>query len=562
MKHYFSQRPHIVIFLSALGCAFVVGLSSFFVMETYRAVQPIWVEQAAYGQWPMVLFLQDLRHEGFIHAIPQWLGGRHVLQIGILGLLMPPVLGWFHAPLVVVLPAFVIFLSLFGWTIYRRTQHLGYAVAAMLLYCALAELTRHNWGIGSGFADWQSMLLLNAAVLCLINALMQPGLTWIRVFAVLVALATLARTTAVFHALAMCGPILLIYMAAHYKKNHSFRHLGVISLNILIIIAPAAVVIMGQLPRMLVYYNPSHAWNLRQPFMASASNIFLTLLVPFMGIPLIIFCVILFFFNTFQPILSKQRSWWRSIRGTYSSGWPELAIAWWVLGFLFFLLLNGYTSDVPKEVMYAVPPLLFSAVSPFDFRKLRSAVGLKRMTLVIAIFSLVSFGWYSFWNARIAGIIKSNDAAWRQTQLEMAGELAKMPEGIYWQSYTPADWGIPVSLLTQYEYGEFRESPGEYFYNRKEYWDTWYPGLSTPELQEKLYAQTLDCIDVAVVLKYPDQQPPQMEDYSYSIAAYIARNVQADTRWRFEGEVNARPFDTQFAIYRNTAATHSAECQK
>ena len=129
----------------------------------------------------------------------------------------------------------MIFLSLFGWTVYRRTEHLGYAVAAMLLYCALSELTRHNWGIGSGFADWQSMLLLNAAALCLMNALMQPGLAWIRAFAVLLAFATLARTTAAFHAVAMCGPILLIYMMAHYKKNHSFRLLGVVLLNILII---------------------------------------------------------------------------------------------------------------------------------------------------------------------------------------------------------------------------------------------------------------------------------------------------------------------------------------
>jgi hypothetical protein len=86
--------------------------------------------------------------------------------------------------------------------------------------------------------------------------------------------------------------------------------------------------------------------------------------------------------------------------------------------------------------------------------------------------------------------------------------------------------------------------------------------LSLPELQERLYARTLDCIDVAVILQDPNQKPPQMEDYSYSIAAYIARSVETDTRWRFEDEVNARPFDTRFAIYVNTTATHSAECKK
>src|SRR3990172_3761282 len=138
MKDYFNQRPHIVIFLSALGCTIVLGVTSFFIMEIYRTVQPIWVEQAAYGQWPMVMFLQRLRLEGFLPTL-QSLGGRHPLQVAILGLIMPSLLDWFHAPLVVVLPVFTIFLSLFGWTIYKRTQQLGYAVSAMLLYCALAE---------------------------------------------------------------------------------------------------------------------------------------------------------------------------------------------------------------------------------------------------------------------------------------------------------------------------------------------------------------------------------------------------------------------------------------
>ncbi|MEW6400644.1 MAG: hypothetical protein AB1649_02530 [Chloroflexota bacterium] len=555
MKQYLTQRPHIVIFLVALGCAAVVGLTSFFVMEIYRTVQPIWVEQAAYGQWPMVMFFQRLRLAGFFPTL-QALGGRHPLQVTILGLIVPSLLEWFHAPLLVVLPFFAIFLSLFGWIVYKRTQQLGYAVAAMLLYGAVAELTRHNWGIGSGFADWQSMFLLNAAVLCLLNALMQPGLAWIRAFAVLVCLATLARVTAAFHAFAMCGPILLIYMMAHYKRYRSWRLLGTHFLNILVIVAPAAFVVIRQLPDLLAYYNPSHAWNLRQSFITSANNIFFTLLGPFMGIPLIVFCVILFNLNMYRYVLSKQNS-----RMDHSFGWTELAAAWWGFGFIFYLLLNGYTSDVPKEVMYAVPPLLFGAVTPFTSDKSRPAIELKRLALLIMTFSIISFGWYTVKNMIRAGTITSEQANWRQTQLEMAGELSKMPPGIRWQSYTLVDWSIPVSLLTLYEYGEFRESP-QYFFNRKEYWDGVYPGLSLPELEEKLYTKTMNCIDVAIVLKDPEQQPPQMEDYSYSIAAFIARSMGADPRWRLEGVVNARPFGTQFTIYRNTEVGHSTDCSK
>jgi hypothetical protein len=211
--------------------------------------------------------------------------------------------------------------------------------------------------------------------------------------------------------------------------------------------------------------------------------------------------------------------------------------------------------------MYAVPGLLFGAVAPFAIDKPLPTIEVNRLALVMTIFSIVSFGWFTTRNANRAATITSEQADWRQTQLEMAGELAKMPREIRWQSYTLVDWSIPVSLLTLYEYGEFRNSP-QYFVNRKEYWDSIYPGLPLPELEERLYAKTLDCTDVAIVLKDPDQQPPQMEDYSYSIAAFIARSIQLDNRWHVKGEVNARPFDTQFSIYMNTEATHSSDCSK
>lgn len=109
----------------------------------------------------------------------------------------------------------------------------------MLFYCSIAQITFHAWGVGSGFADWQAMFLLSAAALCLINALIHPGIFWIRMFSLFVSLAVLARTTATFYAVT-CAPMIGIYLIEQYKRERSIKQPGITILNILVVIMPAA----------------------------------------------------------------------------------------------------------------------------------------------------------------------------------------------------------------------------------------------------------------------------------------------------------------------------------
>lgn len=553
-----SSRPVLVIFLAAVGVTVMIGWRAYEGMRIYRMVQPIWVEQAAYGQAPMLAFRASIEKNGFWNAASQLGDERHLLELLALGIFFPASLGWFHAPLLAVLPALLIFLALFGWTIYKRTGHLGYSIAAMLFFCTIAQLTRHNWGIGSGFADWQSMLFLSAAALSLINASKEPGLGWIRAFAVLVSLAVLARTTSMFYAAVICGPMVLLVLVAQYRRERSFIRLAVTLLNIIVIIAPVAAVVIGQLARMFLYYGSVNAWNLHQPFLVSANNIFSRLLAPFLGFPFIVVCVSLFLFNILKhtPEYAAQR---RSIGAVM--GFSEIAIGWWIAGFLGFLLANGYTSDVPKEVMYVTPALMLAAITP-----LRNFAGSalphnKKLSAGLAALSLACFGYFSYQNAVFAREITPEQAAFKKIQSDMARELAKLPSGITWQSYASIDWGIPVSLVTQYEFGEYRQYGGTPFYNKKAYWDTWYPNRSMSEIQNELYAQAADCVDAAVILKEPERQPDGMEDYSYAIAAHIARSVKADPNWSLVVSLDGWPAGVRYQIYSNDAPASSRNCQ-
>jgi hypothetical protein len=623
-----ANKPHAIITLAALCLTLAVGIAAFWVMRGYQRARPIWVEQAAYGQWPMVKFQSIIREHGLLTAIRESLTtddiliNRHLLQLWVLGLFAPRALGWFHAPLLIVMPMFAVFLSLLGWTVYNRSSNLFYSVASMMLFCVLAQLTSHNWGVGSGFADWQSMFLLSSAAMCLINAFAALSLNWVRAFAVFLALAVLSRITVAFYAFIICGPILLIYLLTLYKKERSAKQIAQMVLTIVLLLSPVIILMFTRLTQLLVYYGSTNAWNLNHSLQESAANIFIVLLKPFVGWVVVLFCLVVLGVNMLGIMPHRQfGAWvcsaltvagvflvllpmiatvidlvdlnlgeWRQyslIGGTSlllsaydlkskkttdqplnSNIQPEsrvsaqtLAIVWWGIGFLLFLLIKGYTSDVPKEAMYAIPPTLLICFAPFSKRSFQS-VSQNYLAGFIVFCSAVSFVWFAVQNARLAVETTPAQKSLRQVQYGMAEVLSEFPEGSSWQSYTSMDWGIPVSLLTQYEYEKFQDSRGSYFYNRKAYWDTWYPGLTLNQLQEKLYMQTIDCVDIALVLMDYSEKPDGMEDYSYSIAAFISERIQSSDEWQYLDQVNGWPAGIQYGFFYNTEAVHSDKCIK
>jgi hypothetical protein len=396
--------------------------------------------------------------------------------------------------------------------------------------------------------------LLSTAALSLINAFMKPGIGWIRSFSIFVSLTVLARTTSVFYAVIICGPILILYFVDQYRRERSLKSLGITLLNILIFILPVAIIVIEQLPNMFAYYSPSNASQLRQPLSISAENVFLHLLTPFLGIPLVIALTSLFFINNLKDFSATFSTNARDFSG--------IAIGWWIFGYLGFLLANGYTSDVPKEVMYVVPALLLFSLSPI-LNLSRSPASFYRLSSVgLTIFSVVLFFWNLYQNTELAKEIIPKQATMGSVQRELANQLVSLPPNTTWQSYTSVDWGIPVSLITQYEFGEYRQHGGvDYFYNKEEYWDTWYPDMSLSELQYKLYDRTVNCIDAVVILRDPENQPVGMEDYSYSIAAFIANRIKNDSNWEHFENLDGYPAGTKYQIYLNRTPESTRSCQ-
>lgn len=544
-----KTSPFISIVITALAITVIVGTCTYYVMRLYQTLMPIWVEQAGYSQWPMLRFWALMHEDGFWHAVFLIKGEKHLLQLIVLGIFAPQLLTWFHSPLVMALPTLAVFLILFGWSVYKRIGQLGYSIASMLLYCSIAQMTFHAYGLGSGFADWQSMFLLSAAALSLIHALMQPGIFWIRWFSILVSLAVLARTTSVFYAVVICAPMVALYLIEQFKREGSVKQVGITIVNIFVIIFPVAMIVLGQLAVMLRYYGPTNAWQLHQSYSVAVENIF-QLLVSFMGVPLILICIVLFLFQVYK-----------GYSGGYKFSSPEIAVVWWIVGYLGFLIAYGYTSTVPKEVMYVVPGLFLFFLAPVWVRNDNTSL-YNFLTVGISIISIGLFAWNFYHNIERAHLTTPERDAVREVQYEMARIISSLPSSTIWQSYASVDWGIPVTLITQYEFGEYRQYGGDhFFYNKQAYWETWYPDMSVDELQLDLYDRTVNCIDAVVVLRDTETLPDGMEEYSFSIAAYIADRVKNDPKWEYFRALDGWSVGTNYLIYLNQTPRLNRICQ-
>lgn len=557
-KKAFAQRkPYLFLLLSSVFLTTIFGLLTYSIMSGYYQNRPIWVEQAAYSQFPNLSYMNKILEQGLMPTIIEAIKGneRHLLQLFLLGF-FPKLLGLQQAHLFLVLPSLVFFLSLLGYTIYRRTNSLIYSSSGILLFASFQGVFNEKWGIGSGFADYQSFFLLGSAVLCLINGIMVPRISWLIYSGIFLILAIFARTTTIFYALVVYMPILFLYLTGLYKSKRLVWKPKLIFLILIVFIALSAI-LFSQIRQLVWYYASTNAWGLRHPFSESA-EVITYLLTIFIGTPNMLVIFLLLIFNLFRQLFTKVRdvSGGKILTLTWSNilkiGMAEIALIWWVVGFLGLLLVNGYISDVPKEAMYSTPPIIILILTPFVYlnSKWNNKIN-NRLGQFVIFLSIVGIIWsIAHINSRINSV-SSDDLQYKDSQLALAKSLSSFPRGSVWQSYTIPDWGISVSVLTYFKHGNFIKSYNELFHNKKTYWDARYQNLSLQELKKEVYRKTASCIDIAVVLKEPNDKPTKMEDYSYEIAKYISQEISNDPTWEFYKQDSGKPFTNDLVIYVN-----------
>jgi hypothetical protein len=337
----------------------------------------------------------------------------------------------------------------------------------------------------------------------------------------------------------------LVLLSVRESQNHG-RAVNVVRLILWcgIPALPAILLLVHRATFLNAYYLSANMWQLRQPFGDSIHNIW-QLFSEFAGyLPLIVIAVL-----AAGALTTRRRDWTLA----------DTVVVCAPVSFLMLLLANGYTSDVTKEVMYLAPGLVCAAVT------LRGGIDLRHPALrTIAagalVLCVVAAGQTAMAAHSRARHPEPDAVELRASQRALASALGKLPRTVGWQSYSAYDWGSVVSTLAFYEFGRFQPPTGPPFFNRKNYWDAWFPGLALADLQRQ-FAEGVDRqVDVAIVLKEPDRRPEHMEGYSFSIASYIASHVQASPGWRYLTVVDTSA-SGPLALYVNARRIDLAELE-
>jgi len=496
-----------------------------------------------------------LGEEGRLNlAVQEWLeNGRHPLRTVPLLLFAPELLAKRTGHMATALPALGVFLFLLGWTIYRRTRYVPYALACMALFCALPGMFSPTRGLSAYWLDLPAAFLAGAAALCLLNSSGGRNLKWLAGFAVLTSGAVLSRYVAGVYVFVMCTPVLAGYLLLRWRREHSFTRS---------VVAPVALVggIVGTLAgyfivahyRSNMHFYSTFGYALGHGVWAAAVSTLKSLYL-FVGWPPVPGLLLaLGLLGTFAVNLGVLRSKALNCQ-------EQAAIGWLAISHILFLSVVVQAEGHAQAALYALPLLFLLAVSPALWKEAR-LVSKAPIVLAVIVFAAAALpgSWHAWRSYQQAQRPSPEAREQKNLDVALAQAVTKQGERLVWNAYFDEYAWIPA-MEAFYRFGKFPLPAGQdYFFSIHEsVWKGDYPGLTPDEVSRLVYDNTNQWVDVAVVFDDPMATDTQLNnDYSRAVAQYVAQAIRSDTRWERVFVVESSRYGT-LAGYRNLAAHNS-----
>lgn len=440
------------------------------------------------------------------------------------------------------LPALGVFLSLLAWSVYRRAHSLVYALAVIVLFCALPGIYDPQFGLGAYWLDLPAALWVGAGVLCLLNSDDGRDLRWLAGFALCVSLAALSRYVAAADALVIGAPILAYYLLRRWRaEGNAVKSIIIPSVLVLaIVMLVAGAFLIGHLSEVASFYT-TYGYATFQDVKASARHV-LTMLQQFVGSEVIVTLVALLGISL---VLTR-----RELR----QNWLQLLVMGWVaVAVLIYLVLVIRVVGDRQAPLYALPGLFILAVSPIAYRSMDPSrrvfqilgAAILTMSLLLGVRAVLR---YNDW------ALNPYPEAREEKALDIALAQAVIQQGdrVVWNTYFDEYGWIPT-MEAFYRFGELPLPAGQdYFFSIHEtVYKGNYPGLAPEQVAPLLYENTRRFADVVVIFADPAQADSRFNnEYSRAAARYIAHAVQNDAQWVRVFEIESNKYGP-IAGYRN-----------
>lgn len=548
-----NNRSFLVIAFTALVLTILVGYTAIRLEQIYRENFPYRsVDPVYYSYYNAKLNVRLSYEDRFSIMKDEWLSNdRFPLRTVPLLFFAPALLANPYGHMATSLPMFFILLNVLGWTVYRRTSHLFYAVAVMSLLSATAYLYHGDFGIAVNWLDIPMSYLFGATVLCLINS-RGSDLRWLAVFAVLASLTTLSRYIASVYLLFICAPLLVYYLALRWWKERNVWRAVILPAGMvtIIILLLAGNFLFSHFSGVLGFYS-SYGYALGYGIQESLTWVVRTF-ITMVSMNWLWVLVMMAIFNLFLIWRSDQLDWENLIISTW------LAVG---LFLLFGVILR--TVGAMHVLPTAVPLLLLASCAPVEWQGLleqrsRWMVGTAACLILLAavMFAGKSIN-QNYIDANHPSALDIDDKMF-ENSLSFVLQDQKFP--VVWNVYF-AEYAWKPSLVSFYRTGTLPLPAGQEFFNEHlTAWEADYPDLNPYQIADRIYTASTKWVDIAVTLAEP-QQALQADwltnDYSRIIASELTRRFAKDPVWEKVGVLVSKQYGT-VVIYRNLKSNGSA----
>jgi hypothetical protein len=558
------------IVLTAVLLTALMGLVTIRIESAYLNNYPLFYDPVLYSLENARLYVQMADEGRLSLAAREWLGNeRNPLRTVPLILFAPSLLAHPLGHMGSSLPALFVFLALLGWTVARRGGSPFYAVACMMLFCAIPGFFDPTLGLAANWLDLPAALLIGGGSLCLLNSDGARSWRWLAAFAALMSAAALSRYVAAAFAFVAGGPVLFFYLFQRWREeprrlNTVLLPLVVVTLVVGVLAGPMLVAHLGS----NAFYYSGLAYGLGRKGSAHFLRQFLLNYVdPGPTALRVLGCVALIALVVAHASARGQRG---------NQQWSSMLVSAWLAGGIpLFLIVVLRTAADPSPALCVLPGVFIALITPtraegpFETRRLTGLSGpLAVVALVIGVHAARSC-WREatdpasdqrlFWDwvTHATPDVREHKAF----DVALAGELSRQGRGLVWSPFFD-ETGPIHSMEAFYRFGNLILPAGSrYFSIHEAYWRAFYPGLSPSEIGERVYAAATRWVDVVVVADNPTRADAVFSRVdrhadnpcSRFVARYVAGRVAFDPQWRRVFRVESRDYGA-VSGYRNLEA--------
>lgn len=546
-KFTYKNKPVWVLSITALLLTGLVGYISIQLENIYRQNYSyrLLLDPVYYMYYNAKLYNRLESESRLAVAADEWRqNSRHPLRTTPLILFAPELLAHPYGYMATSLPMFAVMLWVMGWTVYSRTRHLLYAVAAMIFLVSVSYLFNIEYGIAVYWLDSTMSYLFGAAVISLVNSRGKHR-PWLIAFSIFSAGAVLSRYLAVAYVIFISAPLLIYYLIRRWYEERNFWKAVAAPIAIIagITFLLAGDFLIRHLESVIGFYT-TYGYGVGFGLKEALSWVlksFVNVVSPFW---LLIFLVT----GSVQLyLIGWNRNWDRE----------NLAVSLWLATGVLLLFGTVIRTGAGIHVLpTAVPLMALACFSPVQWNKpwegrIRWIMSIAAPLVILTSITLA--GKFIVQNYTIASTPSEVDRDDKAFENSLAEILLSENQPVVWNVYF-AEFAWKPTMVSFFQSRMLPLPAGQVFFNEHlTAWKADYPGLEPQEIADRIHFASNQWVDIAVVLADPQKAMDAewlVNDYSHIIAAEMTMRLAQDKNWKKIAELNNLYYG-DVIVYRN-----------